>query len=63
MKTEVFRFINASAFFRTYAPEVKNWAHKLRGKNGRGNHLEFSKQDKQIIYTGLSKLASTWSII
>ena len=54
MKT--FDYIKAAAFFPDYAPKVKNWKHKMRGFNGRGNPMEFSKDDIKEITKGLKKL-------
>lgn len=53
---EVFKYIVANKFFPQYAPRVKSWKHKLRGKNGRGNPIEWSEQDKADIKAGLKKL-------
>lgn len=55
---QIFEYIKAAQFFPKYAPGVENWKHKLRGKNGRGNPLEFSVNDKAEIKKGLKKLFS-----
>lgn len=52
----IFKYIKAANFFPDFAPEVHNWKHKMRGFNGRGNHMEFSAQDKAIIKKALTKL-------
>lgn len=52
---EIFEIIKATKFFKQYAPKVQNVSHKLRGKNGRGNPVEFSDQDKTEIKKGLKK--------
>lgn len=53
---KIFEYIKADKFFPKYAPGVKNYKHKIRGKNGRGNPLEFTARDKQLIEAGLIKL-------
>lgn len=52
----VFEFIKADQFFPKYCPEIKSYKHKIRGKNGRGNPLDFSEDEKKQIKTGLKKL-------
>lgn len=51
----IFEYIKAAKFFPKYAPGVKNYKHKLRGKNGRGNETEFSHSDKELINSGVKK--------
>jgi hypothetical protein len=41
----IFDYIKAAKFFPGYCPQVKNWRKKMTGKNGRGNPVEFSKED------------------
>jgi hypothetical protein len=53
---KIFTFIKAAQFFPVYAPDVINWKHKLREKNGRGNELHFSESDLKQIRAGLTKL-------
>jgi hypothetical protein len=52
----IFDFIKADTFFREYLPTIKNYKHKIRGKNGRGNPLSFSASEKVEIKTALNKL-------
>lgn len=49
-------YIKADTFFKNYLPNIKSYKHKIRGKNGRGNPVEFSEQDKKLIAKGLEKL-------
>lgn len=49
-------YIKADRFFRELAPKIRNYKHKLRGKNGRGNPIEFTEQDNAQIVKGLEKL-------
>lgn len=53
---QIFEYIKADKFFPSYAQTVKNYKHKCRGKNGRGNPIEFSEQDKKEILRGLKNL-------
>lgn len=55
---DIFKIIVASEFFPGYAPQVKAYKHKLRGKNGRGNPVDFNPQDVKHIRQGLIKLRS-----
>lgn len=52
----IWKHIKADTFFREYLPEIKSYKHKIRGKNGRGNPIEFSPDEKQQIKKALSKL-------
>jgi hypothetical protein len=59
---EIFNFIKADKFFPTYCPNIRSFKHKIRGKNGRGNPLDFTDQDKKQIKAGLKKLFSDLQI-
>lgn len=50
---QAFQFIKANHFFPQYAPGVRNWRHKCRGKDARNNPLNFTKQDISIIDKGI----------
>lgn len=52
----IFDLIKAATFFPTYAPGVKNWSHKMRGMNGRGNPLSFSLEDLNEINAGIDTM-------
>ena len=52
----IWNYIKADTFFREYLPNIKSYKHKIRGKNGRGNPIEFSIAEKQQIKKALSKL-------
>jgi hypothetical protein len=52
----IWKHIKADTFFRKYLPEIKSYKHKIRGKNGRGNPIEFSPDEKRQIKKALSKL-------
>lgn len=52
----IFDYIKAAQFFPKYCPDIINWKHKLRGKNGRGNPVEFTDQENRKIKSGLKKL-------
>ena len=53
---QIFNFIKAKHFFPQYAPSVKDWRKKMTGKNGRGNPIEFTEEDKKKISTGISQM-------
>jgi hypothetical protein len=52
----IFQFIKADQFFPAYLPHIKNYKHKMRGKNGRGNPIEFSDAEQKEIRQALKKL-------
>lgn len=52
----IFEYIKAAKFFPAYAPNVKDWKKKMTGKNGRGNPIEFTKEDQRQIKGGLKNL-------
>ena len=52
----IFNYIKAAKFFPDYAPGVKDWKKKMTGRNGRGNPVTFSDQDKNEIKAGVKKL-------
>lgn len=52
----VFKYIKAEQFFKDYLPEIKSYKHKIRGKNGRGNPVEFSAAEKKQIKAALKSL-------
>lgn len=53
---KIFNYIKADTFFKNYLPNIKSYKHKIRGKNGRGNPIEFSTEEKKEIKKALSKL-------
>jgi len=57
----IWRYIKAANFYAKYAPSVKDWKHKLSGKNGRGNPIDFTDGDKKEIKAGVKKLCKELS--
>lgn len=55
---EILKYISAKHFFADYASEVKNFTHKMRSKDGNGNPIEFSADDKKLIASGLKKMVA-----
>lgn len=55
--TYIKAYIKADSFFRDYLPGLKNYKHKIRGKNGRGNPVEFTDQEKKEIKASVRKMA------
>lgn len=53
---QIFQYISAKSFFPEYAPEVKNYTHKMRGIDGNGKEIEFTKEDKKAIKSGIRKM-------
>lgn len=53
----LFSLVVAKAFFEKYCPKVTNVKHKLRGKDGNGNPIDFSPEDKNAIKAGVAKMA------
>lgn len=52
----IFKYIKADSFFKNYLPNIKNHKHKIRGLNGRGNPVDFSKDEKKAINEALKKM-------
>jgi hypothetical protein len=52
----IWNYIKADTFFREYLPQIKSYKHKIRGKNGRGNPVEFSAAEKKQIKAALKSL-------
>lgn len=52
----IWEYIKADTFFREYLPNIKSHKHKIRGKNGRGNPVEFSASEKKQIKVALKSL-------
>lgn len=55
---ETLKYISAKYFFADYANDVKNFTHKMRGRDGNNNPIEFSADDKKLIAAGLKKMVS-----
>lgn len=49
-------YIKADTFFKNYLPHIKSYKHKIRGKNGRGNPIEFNAAEKKEIKAALKSL-------
>lgn len=52
----IWEYIKADSFFRDYLPNIKSYKHKIRGKNGRGNPIDFSKYEKKAIRAATKKM-------
>ena len=53
----IWTYVKADSFFRDYLPRIKSYKHKIRGKNGRGNPVEFADQEKKEIKAAVKKMA------
>lgn len=54
----IWNFVKADQFFPVYCPEIKNYKRKISGKNGRGNPVGFTPDEKKQIRKALNKMAS-----
>jgi len=52
------RPLNARVFFTLYCPQVGNYTHKMRGRDGHGRPLQFTPEDKQLIAAALKQMAA-----
>lgn len=52
----IFKYLSAKYFFKDYASGVRNFTHKMRGVDGNGKPIEFSKEDVKEIKYGLQKM-------
>lgn len=52
----IWDYIKADTFFKNYLPEIKNYKRKISGRNGRGNPVEFTPEEKAQIKKALKKL-------
>ena len=57
----IWKYIKADSFFKDYLPDVKSHKHKIRGKNGRGNPVDFTDREKKSIIAALRKLIKEYS--
>lgn len=53
---EILKYLSAKYFFADYAPGVKRFNHKMRGKDSNGKEIDFTENDKKAIITGLKKM-------
>lgn len=51
----IWTFVKADSVFRELLPEIKNHKNKIRGKNGRGNPVDFSDAEKKKINKAIEK--------
>ena len=52
---QIFNLVKASQFFPKYTT-IKDWKHKLNGKNGRGNPIAFAQAEINQIKVGVKKM-------
>lgn len=52
----IWKYIKADVFFKEQLPGIKSYKHKIRGKNSRGNPVDFSPEEKKKIVAGLTRL-------
>lgn len=52
----IFDYIKAEPFFRDYLPHIKNFKRKISGKNGRGNPVDFTEEERREILEVMDKL-------
>lgn len=61
MKKNIWTFIKADSLFREI-PEIKNHKNKIRGKNGRGNPIDFSEVEKKKINKIIEKIIKDYKL-
>ena len=52
----IWKYIKASTFFRDYPTGIKSVDKKLRGYNGKGDPVFFSKEEKRRINEAMQKM-------
>ncbi len=55
---DILKYVVQKEFFPKYAPDVKCWIFKSRGKDARGLPQEFSDEELQLIIEGLNKMTA-----
>ena len=55
-KNNLWTFVKADSVFKELLPEIKSHRHKIRGKNGRGNPVDFTDEEKKKINKAVSKM-------
>ncbi len=53
---DILKYVVQKEFFPKYAPDVKCWIFKSRGRDARGLPQEFSDEELQMIIDGLNKM-------
>lgn len=56
MAKNLWTFIKADSVFKELLPDIKNHKNKIRGKNGRGNPIEFTNEEKKKINKAVAKM-------
>lgn len=62
MKNNIWTFIKADSLFREILPEIKNHKNKIRGKNGRGNPIEFTELEKKSINKAVEEVVKKYKL-
>jgi hypothetical protein len=52
----IWTYIKAEQFFPEYCPDIKNYKRKISGNNGRGNPVEFTREEKKQIRRALREM-------
>jgi hypothetical protein len=53
----IWTYVKADPFFKSFLPDILNHRHKIGGKNGRGNPFEgFTAAEKKEINKALARL-------
>jgi len=53
---QLLKNINATSFFPERCPAITSWKHKLRGRNGRNNPVQFNEEELDQIQKGLEQI-------
>lgn len=54
---QILECISAKRFFTKYT-RIKSYVHKMRGKNGVGNPVNFSSEEKAEIKRGIVRMSN-----
>jgi hypothetical protein len=58
----IWKYIKADSLFKDFLPEIKGHKHKIRGKNGRGNPVDFSEDEKKEINKTIDKIIKEYKL-
>ena len=62
MAKNIWTFVKADSVFKELLPDIKNHKNKIRGKNGRGNSLDFTDEEKKKINKALAKMLKDYKL-
>lgn len=60
-REEFFKIIPARQFFTKYCPQVTNYYHKLRGRDGNNKPIDFTDEEKRAMKKAAAALGKELS--